>query len=54
MPLKRGSSQRIISSNVRTERAAGRPEKQAIAIAEREADDSRKRRGKRIRTRSGK
>ena len=40
MPLKSGSSQATISANIRTERAAGRPEKQAIAIAESKARDS--------------
>ena len=33
MPLKAGHSRRIISENIRIERAAGRPLKQAIAIA---------------------
>ena len=33
MPLKQGSSQRTISSNIRTEMRAGRPHKQAVAIA---------------------
>lgn len=33
MPLKKGSSPSIIASNIQTERAAGRPERQAIAIA---------------------
>lgn len=33
MPLKTGSSQKAISSNIRTEIKAGRPQKQAIAIA---------------------
>lgn len=37
MPLKSGSSKSTISQNIRTERAAGRPEKQAIAIAMRKA-----------------
>jgi hypothetical protein len=33
MPLKTGSSQKTVSSNIRTEMKAGRPQKQAIAIA---------------------
>jgi len=33
MPLKKGSSAKTIASNIRTEIAAGRPQKQAIAIA---------------------
>jgi len=33
MPLKSGSSQRAVSSNVRTLRREGKPQKQAIAIA---------------------
>ena len=37
MPLKKGSSRKAISANIRTEMAAGRPQKQAIAIAMREA-----------------
>jgi hypothetical protein len=37
MPLLKGSSQKTISKNIATERHAGKPEKQAIAIAESEA-----------------
>jgi hypothetical protein len=33
MPLKTGSSPKAISSNIRTEVAAGKPRRQAIAIA---------------------
>ena len=42
MPLKKGSSKKVISSNIRTEMRAGRPQKQAIAIAMRKAGKSRK------------
>jgi len=33
MPLKRGSSRKIISANIRTELKAGKPRRQAVAIA---------------------
>jgi len=33
MPLKRGDSRKTVSSNIRTEIAAGKPQKQAVAIA---------------------
>jgi hypothetical protein len=33
MPLKRGSSKATVSANIRTEMAAGKPQKQAVAIA---------------------
>jgi hypothetical protein len=33
MPLKSGSSRAVISQNIRTEIAHGKPQKQAVAIA---------------------
>lgn len=33
MPLKSGKSKGAISSNIKTEIAAGRPQRQAVAIA---------------------
>lgn len=43
MPLKKGRSKKVISQNIATERRAGRPEKQAVAIAMRKAGKARKR-----------
>jgi len=33
MPLKKGSSREVIASNIATEENAGRPHRQAVAIA---------------------
>ncbi len=46
MPLKKGKSKATISSNIRTEIAAGRPQKQAVAIALSTARGGKKRKGK--------
>jgi hypothetical protein len=42
MPLKSGSSKKVVSDNIKTEREAGKPEKQAVAIAMNKAGKSKK------------
>ena len=42
MPLKRGTSNKVVSANIKTEIAAGKPKAQAIAISLNKAGRSKK------------
>jgi hypothetical protein len=48
MPIRRGLSKSTISHNIRKEKKAGRPHKQAVAIALSVAGKSKKKKKKRV------
>lgn len=46
MPLVKGKSKKAVSKNIRAEMAAGKPQKQAVAIALSTARGGKKKKGK--------
>lgn len=46
MPIKKSASKKAVSENIRTEMKAGKPQKQAIAIALSVQEEAKKRNAK--------